>query len=612
MQQAVRLTCVWFFRAIIIFILPVFALAPTSLPAAAEKKRATLILDLSTSMAGPISSAGRPRIIQDYPGDETILPSRNRRSSQSRIGVVRKALGRAYRDFSPRIDLGIVAFGHSKPGNCSDIASIKPVGKINPAEYKRATDALLPVGVSPVTDAIKFAAEKADYKNTANTFILLTDSVDSCSANPCQYGAELRNSGANITVHVIAIGLAAEKQKNLRCLAGHTRGHFFSVSSRGQLTKAIYSAFNGVSITSLLKPEPAPSAEIIAETQAAGNGISREARITGEIPLPRRKPKAPSKLRMAEAAPETKPPAKAQPEEKPRKAVRETVAAPSGEKPASPEKKPEAGAVISESQPETSTMLPGMPPALAPNVGQVNVAARVIKGAAPMEGGVSWAVYSSDNGAAERRVAMSNAGRAEFKLPAGNYIIKASLGLARAQAPVVVRGGQKTSRDIVFNAGGLKLSSVVSGGKEGKSTKISYTIRDAKGRVLARNIGANRIIHLNAGSYGITSHYGTTNSIVKAELEVLPGKLTEATLSHNAGRVTFKLTEKRGGAPFSGVEWKITRSDGEIIVTSKTATPAYILASGTYKAIAKHKGKVYRSSFIVRPGEDKTKEVTTE
>ncbi len=610
MQQAVRLPGVWLFRVSIILLLPVLALAPTTLPAAAEKKRATIILDLSTSMAGPISGARRPGVIQDYPGDETRTPLRNRKNSQSRIGVIRKALGRAYRDFSPRINLGVVAFGHSKAGNCSDIASIKPVGPINPIEYKKATDALHPLGVSPITDAIRFAAEKADYKNSANTFILITDSVDSCSANPCRYGAELRNSGANITVHVIAIGLAAEQQKGLRCLAGHTRGHFFSVNSRGELTKAIYSAFNAVSISSLLKPEPAPSADIIAETQGAERSASMEALIAGNVPLPRRKPKPPRKPRMAGTAPETKQPAAEKPKETPRKTARAT--APPAEKPASAAEKPKSGNIISEAAPETSTMLPNMPPALAPNIGQLDVIARIIEGTAPMEGGVSWEVYSAGNGAAERRVATSNDGRPEFKLPAGNYIIKASLGLARAQALAVVKGGQKTGKELVFNAGGLKLSSVVSGGKKGKSAKINYIIRDAKGRVIARNIGANRIIHLNAGTYGITSHYGNANSIVKAELAVLPGKLTEATLSHNAGRITFKLTGKRGGPPFSGVQWKITKSDGETIATSRASTPDYILASGTYKAIAKYNGKVYRSSFIVRPGEDKTKEVSTE
>ncbi len=618
MLKAVRFPDMGLYRVPILFLLPVFAasLLSTTPPAAAAKKRATVILDLSSSMSSPLAGAARNiNPVPDADGIPVLQPRRTGKRS-SRIAETKRALGKAYRDFSPRLNLGIVAFGSKTPGSCSDIRSIEHIGPIDPKRYKARTDALQPVGVSPISDAVRFAAERADYKNTINSFILITDSTDSCGVNLCKLGGELRNSGANLTVHVIGIGLSKGKQKDLRCLAGHTRGHFFSVSTKQQLTKAVYDAFNGVSIASFLKPEPAPSAETIAQAaKAPGGGVNMTALISGDIPLPRRKPKAPPRK------PETAAMAGEQPETAPVKVVSaakekvKTATAPvTVKKPAAPPA-PKMTAMLPQ-QPAIakapSAQEPAPPPAETPREGRLSAAARIIEGSAPLESGVHWNVFMAEGDTAGRKMAASRKGQPVFNLPDGEYIIEAILGYAKARARARIRAGQLVSRNLIFNAGGIKLASVIPGQVNTYGMKPSYSIRNSKNQIIAKNLVSSRIIHLNSGEYTVTSRIGNANSIVTAKISVQPGKLTEATLSHSAGRIVFKLTRQRGGEAFSGVEWKIRKSDGEIVATSAKATPSLILANGTYKATAKHKGKVYRSSFIVRPGDDKVKEVTTE
>ena len=604
----------------IVFLLLVFASAQLFVTplTAAEKKRATVILDLSSSMASPLAGGPTARSFTPVPDADGVpfarLQPRSTGKRSSRITEVKRALGKAYRDFSPRLNLGLVAFGSRTAGSCSDIHDIEPIGPIDPKRYRARTNALKPVGVSPIGDAIKFAAGKADFKNTINSFILITDSEDSCGVNLCKLGGDLRNSGANLTVHVIAIGLSKARQSDLRCLAGHTRGHFFSVSNKSQLTQAVYNAFNGVSIASFLKPEPAPSAETIAAAEkAAGGNVNMTALIVGDIPLPRHKPRIPRKSTPPAEPPkvQTEPPAKVAEvvKNEARKAAQPVIKA------APPPPVPQMTTMVPQ-QPAVVEKAPSIPEA-APepetaSTGQLSVNARIIKGSAPMEAGILWNVFENKGGRPGQKVAASRKGQPVFKLPDGNYIVQAMLGYSKASATVTVKGGQLTSRDLVFNAGGIKLTSIISGQIKLDGLKPVYTIKNSKGQVIAKNLSSNRIIHLNAGTYVVYSRIGRANSVVTAKISVQPGKLTEATLNHSAGRITFELTKERGGEPFSEVAWKFRRSDGEVVATSNKAVPRFILASGTYKAIAKARGKVYRSSFIVRPGDDKVKNVLTE
>lgn len=575
---------------------------------AADKKRGVLIIDGSSSMAGPLAGGGRvARTSRITTNEDEMIPGmrqtvRRTGKAVSKMSQVKATLSKAYGDFRNRIDLGIVAYGSTSPESCSDIKTIKPVGSISPGAYAAATNGISTVGASPVTAAVKKAAELANYKNSINTLVLITDSVDSCNLNPCKLGGELRNSGANITVHVIGIGLPRSQQTDLRCLAGHTRGHYFDVRSRQELTQAIYGAMNGISITRHLTPEPPPSPEVIAEAEKAGRNIIGAEKLA-LVPLPRRKPRKPKTAEapaVAEAANADN-------------ADRTNIPAPpippgDMKQPATtPPVIDQAKSVIAAAKPATPA--PGGNAAATP--GQLSAVARIVTGSAPMTSGVNWTVYMAEAGAPSRRVATSKDAQPTFELKPGDYVIESNLGYARVRDFVSVAPGEKASSDVAFNAGGLSLSTVLAGKTPPNPADVSYTVSDrGTGRIVVKNLGSNKVIHLNSGDYEVISRYGSANAIVKANLSIQPGKLTEATLNHNAGRINFKL-EGDGGKALENVRWEVETSNGTAVANSVVSRPGYVLAAGAYKVVAKHEGNIYRSSFMVRPGEDKTKVLTT-
>lgn len=569
---------------------------------AASKKRGIFIIGASASMSGPLAGGGSTRRAAAPAGlssDNIAGIQRNvarAKNAPSKISHVKATLSKAYVAFRGRVNLGIVASGSSSPGSCSDIKTIRKIGRISPGTYQAATKAITPVGVSPITAAVQKAAELADYKNTINTLVLVTDSADSCGMNPCKLGGELRNSGANITVHVIGIGLARSQQANLRCLAGHTRGHYFDVRSRQQLTQAIYGAMNGISITRHLTPETPPTPEAITAAQnTAGKVVGVEK--LAAVPLPRRKPKKP---KTAATAPE-QPVAPIKTAQAPRTIPAPPIP-PSAAK--APQVKP---AAINSAQPVISAAKP----AVTSNTGRLQAQARIMDGSAPLTSGLNWTIFRAEAGAPTQRVATSKQGISSFELKPGDYVVESTLGYARVREFITIQAGEIASSDLVFNAGGLSLSTVLAGKTPPKTDVVSYTVSERNtGRIVVKNLRSNKVVHLNSGDYEVISRYGNANAIVKAKLSIQAGKLTEATLNHNAGRISFKLTASGGGAALQDVRWEVRKSNGTAVVSSVAAQPGYVLAAGPYKVIAKHGGKVYRSSVMIRPGENTTKTLT--
>ncbi len=571
---------------------------------AAPKKRLMIVLDLSRSMSGPVSgAAARAPEQKKSDFDAVVVPRKARRISK--INHVKKILARAYRDFSSRLDIGMVALAHSQPQSCSDIKTVLPMGPVNTPVYTDITRALTTVGeASPLTAALKKAAISANYLKTINTVLLITDSTDGCGQNICKLGLELRNSGANITVHVVAIGLSNPRQTNLRCLAGNTRGHFFNATTTQAITRAIYGVFNAAYITGHLTPEPPPDIDVLkaAETAAPIKLPDAGALALSRVPLPRRKPPVPR---------QPKPKDEGSTVTKMKKAPAVTDIAPGKKTPGKRvtkmlPKKPARTVAVNTRKPDPEATV--MPRPVLDNQG-LKASAMIVAGSAPLGAGVKWLVLDKNN----KTVLSSTEARPLLRLPEGEYTLQVRLGSARASKQVTVSKGGIRPVNLVLNAGGLRVNAVVGGSRTIQADRVRFSLRSAPGQppVSINHLPGNSIIHLNAGTYTIRSQYGNANAVVEADVVVQPGKLTEATLNHNAGKVVFKLSAPDRPREASATRWQIEKPDGTLVKVSEATSPSFILASGPYEVSVQQGGKAYRSSFEVQSGKNILVEIST-
>src|SRR5450759_1219758 len=112
------------------------------------------------------------------------------------------------------------------------------------------------------------------------------------------------------------------------------------------------------------------------------------------------------------------------------------------------------------------------------------------------------------------------------------------------------------------------------------------------------------VVVVPEGTYYIVSNYGDANSVVRSDIRVAAGKLTDITVTHRAAAITLKLVSEKGGEALASTAWSVLTPGGDVIKESIGAFPRVILAEGEYRAIARNEGKVFEREFKVVTGVD--------
>ncbi|MEP4767218.1 MAG: hypothetical protein ABJY83_04890 [Roseibium sp.] len=250
------------------------------------------------------------------------------------------------------------------------------------------------------------------------------------------------------------------------------------------------------------------------------------------------------------------------------------------------------------------------------NQGALYLLAKLTRDSDPLDEGLIWRIYSETTNSDGRLqlVATSKGGDAEFRLEPGAYLIHTAYGYAQATNRIVI-GKEVLSKMVTLNAGGIKFGASMKDGKNLEETSVSFDIYglefDERGErdLIASGVKPGSVIRLNADTYHIVSQYGDVNAIIRADIQVLPGKLTEATIFHKAADITLKLVNEHGGEAIANTTWSVLSPGGDTVVEATGAFPDFVLAAGEYEAIARNNGRTYLHTFEVSPGEDREVEV---
>lgn len=245
----------------------------------------------------------------------------------------------------------------------------------------------------------------------------------------------------------------------------------------------------------------------------------------------------------------------------------------------------------------------------------VTVIARFTADGAAINAGLYWRIFAEKADATGKFpvIAESRDASAVFNLLPGAYVVHASYGLAGGAKRIVV-SPEPSRETLVLPAGGLRLGGIVEKTPIAAG-RVSFDIFqgsqfDQKERLpVARDLAVGEVLLLPEGQYHVVSNYGDANAVVRADLRVVPGKLTDAVLHHRAAQVTLKLIGEAGGEALANTAWSVLTPAGDVIKESIGAFPVVVLAEGDYVAIARHEGKTYNKEFRVDPGFDREIEV---
>lgn len=235
-----------------------------------------------------------------------------------------------------------------------------------------------------------------------------------------------------------------------------------------------------------------------------------------------------------------------------------------------------------------------------------------------IDDGVVWRVFQDKGEAEGRSVLVSTVRDASptVKLKPGTYAINAAFGKANLTRRIAVPGVvQETPlvETFVLNAGGLRVTALAGGtpAAAGIASYSLYSDRDQSDnrKAILTDAKPGLVVRLNAGIYQLVSKYGDCNAVVRSDVTVEAGKLTEATITHSVAKVTFKLVARAGGEALPDTQWTIQSEQGATIKDSVGALPTHMLAPGTYTVIAKSQEKSFERSFTLADGDNRQIEV---
>ena len=272
-------------------------------------------------------------------------------------------------------------------------------------------------------------------------------------------------------------------------------------------------------------------------------------------------------------------------------------------------------------QPPMSAAPLAVPPSAAaavattPGQGVLALTARYGKDLPVVNSGLVWRVYADkpDPSGAFKLVREDHTATPNIMLPPGNYVVHVGLGLVSAVRPVTLK--QETLREAFdLPAGGLRVEGRVGTTKIPPSQIAFSLFKGSQFEVgerapIAQNVAAGDIVVVPEGTYYIISNYGDANSVVRSDIRVQAGKLTDVTVTHRAAVITLKLVSDKGGEALANTAWSVITPAGDVIKESIGAFPRVILAEGEYRAIAKNEGKVFERAFNVVNGVDGEVEV---
>jgi Ca-activated chloride channel homolog len=185
---------------------------------------AMIVFDASGSMAGNVDQ-----------GIATTIP---------RIDEVRGALATVLPAATRSRRVGLISYGPGPYQQCNVKLNLKPTS--NAADMiMKAVNGLDPAGKTPLTAAVRNAAEVLDYRHKPGVIVVLTDGEETCGGSPCELGKELHAEAANLTIHIVGYrlkGISWTGEQSIldaKCLAEQNGGLYIGAESKQELIEAL-------------------------------------------------------------------------------------------------------------------------------------------------------------------------------------------------------------------------------------------------------------------------------------------------------------------------------------------------------------------------------------
>ena len=167
-------------------------------------------------------------------------------------------------------NVGLVAYGHRKKGDCKDVETLVSIENNSKSEINSSLKKIKPLGMTPLAYAASQVIDGLRKSKKKATIILITDGIESCDGNICNVVTAAKKEGIDFRLHIVGFGLKANETEQLRCAADAGDGKYYDASDTAGLTEvmteatsetvdkpqgnvSVYAVKNGVAIDAWVK-----------------------------------------------------------------------------------------------------------------------------------------------------------------------------------------------------------------------------------------------------------------------------------------------------------------------------------------------------------------------
>lgn len=504
----------------------------------AAQERAMIVLDASGSMWGQIEGKTKIEIARDTLGEV--------------LGAVPEAN-----------ELGLMVYGHRRKGDCNDIELAVPAGKGTSGAITAFANGISPKGKTPLSAAVKQAAQALRFTEDRATVILVTDGLETCEMDPCALGRELEASGVNFTAHVVGFGLSKEEGAQVACLAEETGGQYMEASSADALGEALQQTV----VVAAPEPEPEPEPQQEPEPMKPEYNLTATATLAGGGPVLADKGMAWSLY-----------PVEANGKVGKKREARDydptfQVSVPAGDYEVHFKiGRVEARRQVTLSDEEETTLQ------VVLNAGIINaVARRTPEG--NIEKGIRIRVINGD-------IVDSGYGEGRWYMPAGEIEVRGTLAKAVSSQNVVLLPGEELDVEVIVGAGIVVASALYADdGPEVETGGIRYLVYEAKtdlkgNRKAVGSTYGSKPIELPVGEYVVAARLEKAE-VLSEPIKVESGARTDVQLVLNAGVAAISAP---GGHRIRLLGKKNLQGERKLIASANGDDMSLTLPAGKYLA----------------------------
>lgn len=534
---------------------------------------------------------------------------------QPRLDIARQVIVESAADWAAGAELGLVAYGHRRAGDCADIETLLPVGPLDMAALGTALDQLRARGKTPLSASL---IEAAGLLPDGGSIILVSDGLETCAADPCAVAASLHAANVDLRIFVIGFGLTEPELETLRCIADNGGGLLLPADDAQSLGETLATVGEAASTPppASVEPSPQPVAPAPVPVEPAPQPVVAEPVTIQPEPAP---PPAPTAVPVSFQAvtasgPMPAPvqwsvtPARGGPAVYEGGGIGIALDLLPGRYTFALAGNNVTGGAELEVTGTLDTPLP-VPIAAGHLLAHLTAGNGLTLAEAELGEEIAWAITPLDG---QPELTPVTGLDASAVLAPGRYHVAATLGDHGAATEVEITEGQTSEPILSLALGRLTLALELDAGPVTSGTGLSWTITPTAGGDPIAIAGAARpTLVLPAGGYIVAATLD--GATVSAEAMVVEGEPATVTLSNAAGTVTLEGTLGPDGPlldDWRNAIWTVAPAGGQdvaaALVDHAEARPVVTLVPGAWQATLKSGTTTTTQLFTVKPGVEQT------